>query len=183
MSLGRSAPLIGFRLWRIADDEFHLYSLTEDEPWPVGQPHESHLMPNNDAVSTPGLHGYYRFFHEQEYRLTDSFALWYQIEKYGKRLWGRSGQHWVAGAFIGWGRNTVLHEHGFRCQYGAPVALHYQPGEKDLNRARSKGLDWRHPPKHLCEIAAEYGLPLCANPNQLIGYAQEWGQLYTEALA
>jgi hypothetical protein len=172
-------PLVGYRLWAVNDACGDITGITDDAPWPVDGPMVAHKSPADTdpeyAPIQPGIHGYYRFHHGRDFRLDDSFMLWYRIERIKRRLTGTPGGHWVAGAFIGWGSQVVLHEFGFRCERALPLALFYRPGQGDMARSKVHGGDPFAPPRGIVDIADSYGIHLFDSVADIVAYAEEWG--------
>lgn len=176
----RSLPFIGYRIWRANSETLTLTSLSEHTAWPVGRSLTANRPPSagRSGLGGYGFHALYDFFHSDPYqvRYSESFALWYRMERIHRRVSGESNVHWVVGAIVAWGE-VALHEHGFRAEHCRLIALHYQPGERDFIRAKAHPdmNPWR-PPTRLQMLADHYRVPLAESPSKLDSYATEWGR-------
>lgn len=175
-----SLPFIGYRIWRVDENELTIASLSDHEPWPVQRDMVANAPPSTgrSGLGGYGFHAMYQFFHgdREQVRYESSFELWYRIERIINRIEGRPGIHWVVGAITAWGE-VALHEFGFRAEHCRLIAFHYQPSRSDFIRGKihPEMNPWLPPPR-LRMLADRYRVPLANSPAELESYATEWGR-------
>lgn len=176
----RTLPYIGYRIWRVDENDLSLCSLSDHTPWPINRSLTANAKPSKgmSGLGGYGFHGMYEFFHgdQMQVKFEHSFELWYRMETIARRIERKAGLHWVAGAIVAWGE-MALHEHGFRAEHCRLIALHYQPSRPDFARARMyPDFNPWLPPTRMQMLADRYEVPIADSPQRLCSYATEWGQ-------